>query len=270
MPFYDAADAAIYYEIAGTGKPVIFLHGYALNSLMWQFQMPALVQKFQVIAVDLRGFGQSSCKGNWSGNVMADDIAGLIGELDLKDCAVLGFSMSGPIAIRLALNQSDRISRLILVSSILPSTGKPEPKARSRSQQKELETLKLNGVLKWADALGLRRGPLVENMFKRNPRIERLWENIIARHKPDFLRCMMEARANTISNIDWRSRLPEISQPTLIIAGAQDRSFLDASGYLHRHIPGSKLEPISGAGHMVNLEKPDDFNRILISFLESG
>jgi len=268
MAFYDAGDAAIFYEITGRGKPLILLHGYALNSLMWAFQLPTLAEKYQAITIDLRGFGQSSCGKSWSGNVMAKDIAGLIEYLDLKDCVILGFSLSGPVAFRLAYNFPDRISRLAMVSSILPSAGKPREATQGLAQKRELDLLTIHGVDGWAEKVGLRSGPLVANMFTRNPEAKELWEKMLNRHNPDFLRCMMTARTGTQPSENWRDKLPDINQPTLIIAGAQDDRFLDASRYLQRHIPKARLEIINGAGHMVNLEKPNEFSRILLEFLE--
>ena len=174
MPYYDAGEAAIYYETIGRGKPIVLLHGYALNSLMWECQLPALSEKYRVVTVDLRGFGKSSCGGQWSGNIMADDVSGLVHHLDLENYAILGFSMSGPVALRLALKHPDKIAKLVMVSSILPSTGKRQKRSLSRAQEKELETLTLYGVEKLADMTGLRAGPLVDNMFKRNPAIKNL------------------------------------------------------------------------------------------------
>jgi len=260
MPFYDAGDAAIYYEITGAGRPhlgpnaaLILLHGYALNTLMWHYQVPEFARSYQVITVDLRGLGRSSCGKSWSGQVMADDVAGLLRELNLRDCAVIGFSMGGPVAMILAIEHADRISKLILASSPLPSAGRPRNKAESKALLGELETLTLHGVDKWADMIGLKAGPI--------------WGQMIALHNPDYLRCLMTFRAAAVSNVDWRARLPQITQPTLVIAGAQDAGFIDASRYLHRHIPGSKLSIISGAGHMVNLEKPAEFNAAVLEFL---
>jgi len=268
MPFYDTDDAAIYYEQTGEGKSVIIMHGYALNSLMWEFQKQAISNQFKMITVDLRGFGQSSCGGRWSGNIMAEDISGLIETLDINDSAIVGFSMSGPAAFRLALRHPNRISKLVMVSSILPSAGRPREQKESRAQQKELDILTLRGVGAWADAMGIRKGPLVGNIFKRNPASREVWEKMISRHNPDYLRCMMEARQASRPSENWRERLAGVTQPTLIIAGAQDKRFIDASRYMSRQIPDCRLEIISGAGHMVNLEKPDEFNEILMSFLK--
>ncbi len=267
MPFFDADDAAIYYEEIGEGNPVLLMHGYALNSMMWEFQKSEISKTNRMIAVDLRGFGQSSCSGRWSGNIMANDISKLIDEMNLQNLTVVGFSMSGPVAFRLALNHPDRIIKLVMVSSILPSRGKPREEKESKRQRKELDLLILRGVDAWADAMGIREGPLVGNIFKRNPGSKEIWEKMLSRHNPDFLRCMMEARESTKPFENWRERLPEVKQPTLLIAGAQDNMFIDASRYMSRTIPNAKLETISGAGHMVNMERPDEFNRVLISFL---
>lgn len=270
MPFYDAGDAAIFYEIEGSGPPLVLLHGYALNGLMWALQRPYFSRTRTVITVDLRGFGKSSCAKEWSGSIMANDVKRLIQSLELKDASIVGFSMSGPVAFRVALESPVEVSKLILVSSILPSRGRPKAKKESELQRKELELLRLRGPEAWADAMGLWSGPLVEVIFKRNPDARSIWEKMIARHNPDYLLCMMSARQQTQSNIDWRSRLSEITIPTLVIAGELDSRFIDSARYLHRNIHGSTLEMIRGAGHMVNLEKPEEFNTIAGKFLSSG
>lgn len=267
MPFYDADDAAVFYEIEGQGSPLVLLHGYALNGIMWELQRPHFAKTHTVITVDLRGFGKSSCGKTWSGTAMARDVAGLIRSLDLSDVTVLGFSMSGPVAFRIALELPEIVKRLIMVSSILPSQGRPRARQEIDLQKKELELLRLRGSEAWAEATGLWKGPLVDIIFKRNPDARPIWERMIARHNPDYLLGMMAARNETPSNIDWRSRLGEIAVPALIVAGEQDARFIDAAHYLNRNIPKSKLEIIVGAGHMVNLEKPDDFNRVISDFI---
>ncbi len=268
MPFYDAEDAVIYYEITGDGPPLVLLHGYALNSTMWEFQKSVLAKSHKVIAVDLRGFGQSSCGKSWSGSIMAEDIIGIIESLDPGEVTILGFSMSGPVAFRIAYEMPDIVTRLIMVSSILPSSGRPKAQKETELQQQELNILRLRGVNAWAEEIGLLSGPLVDNIFKRNPESRPVWERMIARHNPDYLLCMMTARQATPSTENWRARLNEIKQPTLIVAGAQDSQLLDAAHYLNRDITNSELVIISGAAHMVNLEAPEEFNKVISVFLK--
>jgi pimeloyl-ACP methyl ester carboxylesterase len=267
MPYFDAPDAAIYYEVTGDGPPLVLLHGYALNHVMWNLQKPVFAKTHKVIAVDLRGFGDSSCGQRWSGSVMAEDVAGLIKSLNLANVTIVGLSMSGPVAVRLALEMPEIVTRLILASSILPSAGRPKARSESEIQQRELDLLKLRGPKAWAEAMGLCDGPLVGNMFKRNPDIVPLWEKMLSRHRADFLLCMLESRLNTESPVNWRARLPEIAQPTLVVTGAQDARFIDAARHLAEAIPNARLEIISGAGHMVNLEEVEKFNGIVMDFL---
>ena len=267
MPFYDAGDAAIYYEITGSGPPLLLMHGYALNSQMWEFQVAEFSKTHTVINVDLRGFGQSSCGNQWGGTAMAGDIVGLIKHLDLKDTIVTGFSLSGGVAIRVGLELPDSISKLLLVSSILPSAGNLKTPKESERHRKETNLLRLRGVKAWADGMGLRKGPLVDKIFTRNPAARPVWEKIIARHNPDFLLQMMDARHNTKSLINWRERLKDITQKTFIVVGSQDSQFIDAGHYLNRNIPNSEMKIISDAGHMLNLEKPDEFNSVVSKFL---
>lgn len=268
MPFYDAEDAAIYYDIDGEGAPLVLLHGYALNGGMWEFQKSVFSKTHAVIAVDLRGFGQSSCGKGWSDSIMAEDIIGMIGSLNLTDVAILGFSMSGPVAFQVAFEMPDVVTKLIMVSSILPSSGRPRAKQETELQRQEQDILRLRGVNAWAAEIGLLNGPLVGNIFRRNPESRPVWEMMISRHNPDYLLCMMTARQATPSAVNWRARLSEIKQPTLIVAGAQDSQFSDSARYLHRNIANSKLEIISGAGHMVNLEAPEEFNRVISVYLK--
>jgi len=267
MPFFDFDDAAIYYEIIGDGPPLVLLHGYALNGIMWEPQRPVFARTNTVITIDLRGFGKSSCGKEWSGSIMAGDVRGLMESLDLSDVSILGFSMSGPVAFRVALEMPKTVARLIMVSSILPSSGRPKARKETELQRKELDILRLRGPRAWAEAMGLWKGPLVDNIFKLNPEARPVWERMIARHNPDYLLRMMNARNASSPKTDWRSRLGEIAIPALIVAGALDKSFLDGANYLNRIIPHSGLTVIEGAGHMVNLESPAKFNKALGDFL---
>jgi serine-type D-Ala-D-Ala carboxypeptidase len=269
MPFYNSDDSIIYYEIEGQGtRPLVLLHGYALNGLMWEFQRQTFSNNHQLITIDLRGLGKSSCGKRWSGAEMANDVKGIIETLELADVAVLGFSMSGPVAVRLAHEIPDIVTRLILVSSILPSTGRPKSPGETKLQERELNALESGGIDAWLESINFRTGPLVEGMFEKNPAIVPLWEQIISRHRRDYLLSMLRGRLNTISNIDWRSRLEKIRQKTLIITGSNDLKFIEASRHLAGVIPDSKLVTIKDAGHMVNLEKPDEFNGAVLEFLK--
>ena len=269
MPFFDAEDAAIYYEMEGQGRPLMLLHGYGLNGLMWKYQRPEFAKSHNVITIDLRGFGRSSSKNIWSDMVMAKDVMGIIKELKLKDIAILGFSMSGPVAIRIAYLMAKEVKKLILASSILPSRGVHKTIGEKKRDLLELEILKTRGVEGWARSIGMWNGPLLGNLLKGNPDLNALWGKIISTHDLNFLSQMMAGRSATEPDVDWRLRLKEIKQRTLIIAGALDSNFIAASKRMTHEIPKSELVIIEGAGHMLNLEKPNEFNSIVLGFLKN-
>jgi 2-succinyl-6-hydroxy-2,4-cyclohexadiene-1-carboxylate synthase len=269
MPIYNSPDAAIYYEIEGQGPPLILLHGYALNSLMWELQKPEFIKSHQVISVDLRGFGKSSCGERWSGAAMSEDVTGLIKSLGIRDVTILGFSMSGPVAIRVALQTPELVSRLILAASILPSAGRSKTPSEEKHQENELRILRERGIEGWARAMGMYEGRLVEKMFRINPDLRRLWQRIFERHNQDYLLSMLTSRLQTLSPVNWRSRLGEICQKTLIISGELDINFIDASHFMAAEIPNVEYVIIERAGHMVNLEAPEAFAAAVLKFLNA-
>jgi non-heme chloroperoxidase len=114
----------VYYEDLGHGKPVILIHGWPLDSQMWEFQIPALVQSgHRVIAYDRRGFGKSSRP--WDGydyDTLSEDLKILIEQLDLHEVTLVGFSMGGGEVVRyISRYGSDRISKIVLLGAVTPS-----------------------------------------------------------------------------------------------------------------------------------------------------
>ena len=118
---------SIYFKDWGSGKPVLFSHGWPLDADMWEYQMEYLSSRgFRTLAFDRRGFGRSDQP--WTGNdydTFADDIAQLIEHLDLKDVTLVGFSMGGGDVSRyIARHGSERVAGLVLLGAVTPVFGK--------------------------------------------------------------------------------------------------------------------------------------------------
>lgn len=134
MPYVTSAQNAatpveIYYEDWGTGKPVVFIHGWPLDHQMWEYQVTALAgQGVRCIAYDRRGFGKSDRP--WTGydySTLAGDLKALLDQLDLSDVTLVGFSMGGgEVARYFSLYGGARVSKVVLVSSIVPYMLKTE------------------------------------------------------------------------------------------------------------------------------------------------
>ncbi len=124
MGYVTAKDQTqIHYQDLGSGSPVILIHGWPLNSNMWEYQIGPLLEKgHRVIAYDRRGFGMSAKPANgYDYNTFADDLKELMDHLDLQKTALVGFSMGGgEIARYLSRHGSSRVSKTVLISSVVP------------------------------------------------------------------------------------------------------------------------------------------------------
>ena len=124
MPYFDTTDGVgLFYKDWGTGKPVVFIHGWPVNADMWEYQMAPLArQGLRCIAYDRRGFGRSAQPvGGYDYDTLADDLKALLDTLDLHDVTLVGFSMGGgEIARYLARHGSARIAKAVLVASVVP------------------------------------------------------------------------------------------------------------------------------------------------------
>jgi 3-oxoadipate enol-lactonase len=245
-----------YYD-AGFGEPVVLIHGLGENLDSWLPQIEALSGAYRVIALDLRGHGQSGHREEEPITLkrFADDICFLMKRLALDKAHFCGLSMGGLIALEMFLRYKSLIKSLILAdtSPILP----PAPMLAERLGL--LDSMELNDWGKILAVLTLRPGaPLelrqkVAQMFAQN------------RRSP-----YRQALITTFTS-DFSWLLPLIDVPTLVLVGEADQvTPIGCALFLQNHIKNSVLRVISGAAHLSNLENPGEFNRALREHLEQG
>ena len=120
MPFFKTTDGNnLHYRITGKGKPIIFVHGWAMNSHVWKYQMDEVSKYFQVIAVDLRGHGKSECgmrNAEYEFNIFIQDLKELINFLGIKKFTLAGWSMASFIIARYYFKYPEDIDKLIFIS----------------------------------------------------------------------------------------------------------------------------------------------------------
>ncbi|MBM4389411.1 MAG: alpha/beta fold hydrolase, partial [Deltaproteobacteria bacterium] len=146
--FLKLRDVDLYYEVAGSGDPLLLLHGFPLNSKMWKGQVKALSRFYKVITPDLRGHGKSAAPDSpITMDMMADDMLSLLNGLKIRKCAVAGLSMGGYAAFRMYEKAKERFSCLIL------SDTRAEPdSAEGREKRLSLiNTIKKNGIKPFND-----------------------------------------------------------------------------------------------------------------------
>jgi 3-oxoadipate enol-lactonase len=253
-------DARIHYERAGEGLPVVFLHAGVADSRMWGPQMRAFAHRFDCIAPDMRGFGQSALPpGPWS---PVADLLGLIDDLQLKPVHLVGCSLGGGLAIDFAIEHGERISKLVLVG---PGVGGvnfaakyPELFAQAEAAEKagDQHAIVEADARLWLDGprrpAGYVKDPLRKLFFEMDGNFESDFDSAPIRH--------LEPPA--------AERLHEITAPTLVVVGDEDvPPVFDAVELVMAKVPRARKAVIHDAAHLPNLEHPDEFNRIVMEFL---
>mgnify|MGYP001193080655 CR=1 FL=1 len=252
--------AELYYEIAGEGPPLVLVHAGFVDRRMWDDQFPVFACHHKVIRYDQRGFGNSKATpGPFSHR---RDLYQLLQFLGVDRAHLLGCSMGGATIIDFALEYPEMTASLIPVSSALggyPLTGDmPEPLQElfAALQGNDLSRAADLAVQIWVD--GPQRTPdKVDAGIRERVRAMSLaaLPNFFVEEEP------LDPPAF--------ERLNEIATPTLIIAGELDDPLIGTmSEYIKAHIAEAQAETIIGAAHLLNMEKPDKFNRAVLDFLQ--
>jgi 3-oxoadipate enol-lactonase len=232
---------AVAVSDAGDGPPVVLLHGLACGKRMWFHQIRALRRRFRVIAYDLRGHGQTDAPQlatDYSAAHLARDLAGVLDALDIKQAAIVGFSLGGGPALAFAASRPERVSRLVLADV---GAGADDP-------------VKIEGMARrWGALIGqgdidelvcdMLRSELFKVYARRSPRRREHMASLI--------------RATPIDGLRF----------TLVMVGELDYVCSKASRLLAQAIPGATLQIIKNSGHMAPLEQPAAFTAALLEFL---
>lgn len=257
MPIVELTDNSLYYEVYGEGDPLILIHGLGSSCRDWELQIPSFSERFQTIALDLRGHGRSAKPpGPYSIQLFANDVAGLIRALRLFAVHVVGISLGGMVAFQLALDFPELVQSLVIVNST------PELVARNWKDRigflQRLLIVNLMGMEKMGEVLAERFLPDPEHKTLRSLFIQRWSEN----HKPSYLAAMRAAHGWSVTD-----RLGEIHSPTLVVAADGDYFPLEAKQEYSRLIPNARLKVIEDSRHALPAEKPDEFNQAVLGFL---
>lgn len=241
---------------------VILLHGLGATSESWSYQIPDLLSHgYRVLAPDIRGFGKSSYPGrNHNIPDLADDIIALMDHLQLPIAHLVGISMGGAIALQLACVHSIRFEKFVLVNTFA--------RLRPHSLQAwlyfitRLGMVHVVGLPAQAQFVAARLFPKPEQDFLRHTFIEQVLQS-----DPRAYRATMRA----LIRLNLNLKLLAIKNNVLVISGANDFTVpLSTQQALARQIPNAKHRIIYDAGHAVTVEKPAEFNQLLIKFLSNS
>jgi len=262
-------DTELYYEVAGTGHPLTLIHGLLLDRRSWDDQFEVFARQYKVLRYDLRGWGDSAQEKADPPFSPRQDLLSLLQYLDIDKTYLLGLSGGGTFALDFALEHPHKVDALILVSSD-PSGYMPpmtdEIQTFANQYYRALQQRDVAGAAEattrfWTD--GPRRAPEQVHAQAR-ARIVEITTQQIQQHG-DFMaheEHMIPLEPPAIN------RLTEIRVPTLIVLGEEDvPAVIEATGILEQGIPGAKMIVIPGTAHHPHMEKPDEFNRVVLDFL---
>ena len=246
----------LYYETAGRGRPLVFIGaGGGMDHRLWDDQFPIFAREFRVVRYDVRGVGKSA----WPTEPFSplEDMNALFDYLNIEKACILGLSLGGTLAIDFALAHSERVACLVLVAPGLSGYSFSEGfqqrlgpiMAALRAGDKERY---VQLMLDDPSLLPARKNPSVREKAKK------IWaENS---RLPDVVPIGLDPPA--------LGRLDEIRVPTLIVLGDSDWPDLyQIACLLEERIAGAHRVTIPDAGHIVNMESPREFNRIVLEFL---
>jgi pimeloyl-ACP methyl ester carboxylesterase len=250
----------IAYERAGSGPPLVLLHGYVGDGpATWRRQFEGLCGEFTVVAWDAPGAGGSSDPPESFGMAgYADCLAGFVGRLGLERPHVAGLSFGGALALEFHRRHPAIPRTLTLVSAYAGWGGSLPPDVADQRLRQALMLADLP-----PDAFA---GTLLPTMFSEAAPedVDEFGASMLAFHPAGF-RAMARASAE-----DLRGALPHINVPTLLVYGDQDvRAPLTVAEDLRAAIPGSALVVLPGAGHVCNIEAPEAFNNAVRNFLHT-
>lgn len=249
------------YEESGQGIPLLFIHGWPHNSLLWAAQLSGLQTQARCIAPDLRGFGNTTVTGPSTIDQYADDLASFITLVGLERVVVCGLSMGGYVALSLLRHHRRLLRGLILVSTRAEGDT---PDARVR-RMRLIEFIREHGV----EALAAKqlRAMLGETTFNTRPDVVEALRQLMASAPAEGVIGGLQAMADRADSTDL---LEGIDIPTLVVSGLEDTFTVPVSmRALAAAIPNSRLEVIPNGGHVCSYERPAAFNHIVGEFLAS-
>jgi pimeloyl-ACP methyl ester carboxylesterase len=250
MPTINRDGVSIYYEVHGSGPPLLLTHGYSSTLAMWHGQIEALSKHHKLVLWDMRGHGQSDYPDDpaaYSEALTIADMAALLDEIGANNAIIGGLSLGGYMSLAFYRAHPQRVRALLIIDT---GPGFKKDDARDAWNKRAFET----GERFEREGLAV---------LKAGSR-----ERSTVTHR-DALGLARAARG-MLTQRDARviELLPNIKVPSLVVVGADDAPFLAASDYMAAKIPAAKKVVIPAAGHAVNIDQPQAFIEAVLPFLD--
>lgn len=259
MPILERNGARIAYDVTGEGPVVLLGHSLLCGRWMWDGVAPKLAEKYKVVNAEFRGHHASTCATPYTMDDLADDWLALLDELGADKAALVGLSMGGMTAMRVALRAPERVSALVLMDS----SADREPWIKRLKYRIMTWLYRRNG---FNDSLLKQIAPIMfgsTTMRSRPELVEQLAAHLREHDRAELIRVI-----NAVVRRNAMSPIEAIKAPTLVLVGEQDAATVPArSEAIARRIHGATLVRIPDAGHLSALEQPDRVAQATLDFL---
>lgn len=258
MPKIKVNDLNIYYEIHGQGEPLVLIHGLGSSSQDWAYQLDHFSSRYKVLVYDVRGHGQSDKPpGPYGVPIFTQELAELMGALDIPAAHICGISMGGMITFQMAVDYPEMVKTLTIVNSradLVPNTFREYWNVFQR-----LLVFRLLSMEKIADTLSRRIFIKPEHEEQRLLFVEHWAKN----PKPVYMKVMKSLVGWTVEK-----KLGDIDIPTLVIAADEDYTPVEDKQSIVEKMKNAELAVIEDSRHATPVEHPEVFNRTVASFIE--
>jgi pimeloyl-ACP methyl ester carboxylesterase len=265
VPYARRDGVQLYYEVEGQGPPLLLLEGLGYGLWMWYRQRPALRAHFTLVLPDHRGVGRSDKPDEpYTIGILAEDALAVLDAAGVGRTHVLGVSMGGMVALDLALRHPERVDRLVLVSTT-PGGPQAEPMPQA-TLDALLAARALPGREGLRAAMALAFAPGYPEAHPEE--VERILDWRVEQPQPAYA---WARQFQAAASFDVSGRLHEVTHPTLVVAGSADRVLpASNSALLGRRLRNGRVHVFEGAGHLVFIERADEFNALVVGFLTAG
>lgn len=238
---------------------VVLSHSLASSGIMWEQQVPALVDGYRVLRYDTRGHGGSDAPaGPYTLDELGDDVIAILDALEIERVHWVGLSMGGMIGQNLAIRYPQRLLSVVLcdtASTVAPQARPLWDERIAVAEKSGMEPLCGETMARWFTS------PFLE---ADGPELRVIREQFLYTPISGYVGC-----CQAIRELDYTRQLSQIALPVHLIVGADDPSTPpEASRVIQEEIAGASLTVIESGSHLCNVEQPDAFNRALIGFLE--
>ncbi len=268
MPYATADDGVIlYYEEYGVGAPVIFVHEFAGDLRSWEAQLRHFGQRYHAIAFNARGYPPSDVPEDvrkYSQDRAADDIAAVLDQLQLNRAHIVGLSMGGFATLHFGFRHAPRARSLTVAGCGYGAD--PARREDFRAEVANTVAFLEQGMEKFAERYA--RGPTRVQLENKSPRAFADFKRQLAEHSAiGSANTQLGVQRERPSLYDLKDQMKALNLPTLILTGDEDWPCLRPAILMKETIPAAALAVMPNCGHTINVEDPDQFNRIVGDFL---